>query len=80
MFSELDGEITLFQSRTCDYLVLNESGSAIWELLSSERTLNELCQSLCKEYLIEPDICRQDVRDWLVEACHRHVVLVLDPV
>lgn len=79
VFSELDGEITLFQSRTCDYLVLNESGSAIWELLSRERTLNELLQGLCKQYHVEPDVCRQDVHDWLMEACYRQVVLVLNP-
>lgn len=79
VFSELDGEITLFQCRTCDYLVLNESGSAIWELLSRERTLNDLCRSLCQTYRIDPDACRQDVHDWLVQAHARQVVTALNP-
>lgn len=79
VFSELDGEITLFQSRTCDYLVLNESGSAIWELLSQERTLNDLCRSLRHNYRVDPDVCWQEVHDWLVQAHVRQVVTALNP-
>jgi hypothetical protein len=36
VFTELDGEIALFQSSSCEYLVLNESGSAIWNALAAQ--------------------------------------------
>ncbi|GIR24061.1 MAG: hypothetical protein CM15mP38_2440 [Synechococcus sp.] len=37
--TELDGEVALFQSDTCDYLVLNETGSAIWNALKTQPSL-----------------------------------------
>ncbi|WP_241537300.1 PqqD family protein, partial [Synechococcus lacustris] len=46
VFSELDNQITLFQSKTCDYLVLNETGSAIWQALQTAQTLNQICDLL----------------------------------
>ena len=44
--TELDGDVALFQSNTCDYLVLNETGSAIWNALKTQPTLPELCKNL----------------------------------
>lgn len=31
IFTDLDGETALFQLETCEYLVLNSTGSAIWD-------------------------------------------------
>ena len=44
--SELDGQIALFQSSTCDNLVLNETGSAIWDALHAPKTLEQICEKL----------------------------------
>lgn len=76
VFSELDGDVALFQSNTCDYLILNETGSAIWEGLKTSPTLGELCESLLNDYEVSRDECLEDVKEWLSMAVERQVVVV----
>ena len=72
--SELDGEIALFQSNTSEYLVLNESGTAIWNSLGNAPTINQICEELTKEYEIDRPSCIKDVTAWLEEALQKKVV------
>jgi hypothetical protein len=76
--TELDGEVALFQSSTCGYLVLNDSGSAIWHALASQPTLPELCASLQAEYNVSPDVCLADVQAWLEIGLEQEVVSVIE--
>ena len=76
--TELDGEVALFQSSTCDYLVLNDSGSAIWHALTSQPTLAELCASLQAEYNVSPDDCLADVEAWLRTGIEKQVVIAFE--
>ena len=76
--TELDGEVALFQSDTCDYLILNETGSAIWKLLKAKPTLPELCKHLEQEYEVTPDECRASVEAWLEVALEKKVIAVVD--
>ncbi len=76
--TELDGEVALFQSNTCDYLVLNETGSAIWKALKSQPTLSELCKHLQSEYEVTPDECKSSIETWLEAALEKKVIAVVD--
>ena len=76
--TELDGEVALFQSNTCDYLVLNETGSAIWNALKSQPTLPELCRHLEQEYEVAPDECKASVEAWLEAALDKKVIAMVD--
>jgi len=76
--TELDGEVALFQSSTCDYLVLNDSGSAIWNALTAKPTLAELCASLQVEYNVSPDDCLADVEAWLEIGLEKEVVSAIE--
>ena len=78
VFTELDGEVALFQSNTCDYLVLNETGSAIWNALKSQPTLPELCKYLQAEYEVTPDECKSSIETWLEAALDKQVIAVVD--
>tara|TARA_B100001175_G_C19039748_1_gene416714 strand:- start:223 stop:504 length:282 start_codon:yes stop_codon:yes gene_type:complete len=75
--TELDGEVALFQSNTCDYLVLNETGSAIWNALKSQPTLPEICKHLQGEYEVTPDECKLSVEAWLEAALKKKVIAVV---
>lgn len=77
MFSELDGEIVLFQSDTCNYLVLNDTGTAIWEALQCCPTLDELCETLQSVYEVDRDACLEDVASWLSIGIEKEVVVGL---
>ena len=76
--TELDGEVALFQSDTCDYLVLNETGSAIWNALKTQPTLSEICTHLEGEYEVTPDECKSSVEAWLEAALKKKVISVVD--
>ena len=76
--TELDGEVALFQSNTCDYLVLNETGSAIWNALKTQPTLLELCKHLEEEYEVTPGECKSSIETWLEAALEKKVIAVVD--
>ena len=77
VFSELDNQITLFQSKTCDYLVLNETGSAIWQALQTAKTLNQICDLLCAEFNVERSICIQETTNWLEQAININIIAIV---
>ena len=76
--TELDGDVALFQSNTCDYLVLNETGSAIWNALKSQPTLSELCKLLQAEYEVTPDECKSAIETWLEAALDKKVIAMVE--
>ena len=78
VFTELDGEIALFQSSSCEYLVLNESGSAIWNTLAAQPSIAELCEILRRDFDVSPEQCHSDVKAWLAIALEKQVVIALD--
>ena len=72
--SELDGQIALFQSRTCDYLVLNGTGSSIWNILHSPLTLEQICEKLLAEYEVTPEQCKMSVEEWISIAITKEII------
>ena len=76
--TELDGDVALFQSNTCDYLVLNETGSAIWNALKTQPTLTEICKHLEEEYEVTPDECKSSIETWLEAALEKKVIAVVE--
>ena len=77
VYTELDGEVTLFQSDTCDYLVLNNTGSVIWRALGSRPTFDELCMHLQQEYEVTPEECSASTQAWLEDALQKKVVVLI---
>mgnify|MGYP001192314430 CR=1 FL=1 len=75
IFTDLDGETALFHTDTCEYLVLNATGSAIWELIGTPTTLQDICKQLVADYDVAPEICMQETSAWLKSAVEREVVL-----
>ena len=76
--AELDGEVALFQSNTCDYFILNQTGSAIWSALKSQPTLVEICKYIQMEYEVNPDECKSSIETWLEAALEKKVITVVD--
>ena len=78
VYTEIDGDVALFQSNTCDYLVLNETGSAIWNALKTQLTLPELCKHLEEEYEVTSDECKSAIETWLEAALEKKVIAVVE--
>jgi hypothetical protein len=69
--AELDGEVCLFNPATADYLNLNGSASAIWNLLAQPAGEDAIVRSLAELYAVSEEVCRRDTRAFLRRAVAR---------
>ena len=58
---DLAGEAALLNMKTGLYYCLNPMGAWIWNLIQQPKTLQELRDSLLKEYEVEPSRCESDL-------------------
>jgi hypothetical protein len=78
VFIELDAEVAIFQSSSCEYLVLNESGSAIWNALAARPSLADLCMLILRDFDVSPQQCIADAEDWLAVALEKQIVIAFE--
>lgn len=57
-----------------DYYGLDAIASRIWQLLESQKTVDEICQQLLKEYEVTEEQCQQDVISFLDEMAKHNTV------
>ena len=69
--AELDGEICLFEPVKAEYLNLNGTGSAIWNLLEEPTDFEPLLAALQSRYAVDADTCRQQTEAFISEALKR---------
>ena len=69
--AELDGEICLFEPVKAEYLNLNNTGSAIWNLLEEPTTMELLLTELQNCYVVDCSTCRQETEAFVREAIKR---------
>jgi hypothetical protein len=77
--AELDGEICLFNPSTADYLNLNASASAIWNLIAQAKCEDEIVVELLERFDVTESECRQDTREILGQATQQGMVEVHNP-
>ncbi|WP_108880579.1 PqqD family peptide modification chaperone [Anderseniella sp. Alg231-50] len=58
------------------YYGLEGPARQIWEKLSEEVTLDDICTSLVKEYDVEREQCESDTRDFIAELIENGLVKV----
>lgn len=59
------------------YVGLDTTGQAVWELLETPRSLDELVEELVRRFDVEPDQCRDDVSAFLADL-HRHRLVTVE--
>lgn len=60
-------EAVLLSLETQRYYSLNETGSRIWDLLSSGRTVDEIATAITEEWAVDYNEARQYVEQFLEE-------------
>lgn len=73
--AELDGEVCLFHPDNAEYLNLNATGSAIWNLLEVPADRDTLLAQLLARYAVDETTCRHDTETFLAEALERGMLL-----
>ena len=58
-----------------ELITVGEVGTFLWEQLQTDRTEEELVQSILREYEVAEEVAREDIRDF-IEALKNGGVLV----
>ncbi len=59
------------------YYGLEGPARQIWDILSEETTLQDICHALTEVYDVAPEQCESDTREFLVELIENGLVTVL---
>ncbi len=46
-------------------ITVNEVGAALWKMLQSEKSLDELVKAILDEYDVEESVAREDIQEFL---------------
>jgi PqqD family protein of HPr-rel-A system len=63
----LNDELVMMDIPKGKYFSLNPVATHIWDLLKQPLTLDEICEKLLEEYEVEPQKCRVEVENHLME-------------
>jgi len=79
VITELEGkEAVLLNLATKMYYTLNETGLRIWQMLSSDRTLGEISETLSGEFNVTPEKAKESVFNLIGELTAEKLVKVVD--
>lgn len=65
LVSDMGSEKVMMSISSGKYYNLGSTGGRIWDLIEEERTLGEVVEVLAAEYEIEPDVCHEQVVQFL---------------
>ena len=75
--AELDGEIVMLDPDRGSYFSLAGVASRVWELLEDPMSLGQLCEQLPREFDIDAQTCRQEVRAFIQQLLDAELVVEL---
>ncbi len=65
VWREVGDEIVILDTRSSEYLSLNDSGAVLWARLSDGATDQDLRQELVSKFGIDEDLAERDVNEFL---------------
>lgn len=77
--SEIDNEVVMMSLQAGQYFGLDPIGARIWQLLSAERSVTDLCEQLSAEYDVTPEQCEKDVLAFVDEMLANAILTVREP-
>jgi hypothetical protein len=69
--------LVLFSIARGKYIALDAVSTAIWQRLERPTSMKELCESLGKEFDVDPVVCERDVRQLITQLVSRGLVDVI---
>ena len=76
IFSEIDREVVMLNTKKSEYYGLNKTASIIWSLIESPLRVNDLITILVSKFEISADICYKNTLVFLSELLETGVILV----
>ena len=79
LYTTVDNDVVLLNTRTNKYYSLDEVGACFWKLLSEGKTLRETHQTLLEEYEVEAVQLEQDLLELLTDLQENDLVEIVQP-
>lgn len=79
VFTELNGEMVLLNTKSGVYYGLDETGSRIWSLLQDSNTPKGILKSLLNAYEADPATCKADLFRLLTQLNEAGLIEVHGP-
>lgn len=76
LVSELGKEIVMMDVESGNYIGLNETGKAIWELVAQPIQVESLIQELLKRYSISYEECSNDTLEYLNKMNEQKILVI----
>lgn len=78
LVSSIEDELVMFDVEAGQYYGLNSVATAVWNHLETEKTVEELCQSLTQEFDISLEECRKELLEFLPELKDKGLIEVVE--
>ncbi|NBC02666.1 MAG: PqqD family peptide modification chaperone [Bacteroidetes bacterium] len=78
LVSSIEDELVMFDVNAGQYYGLNNVATAVWNHLETKKTVDELCQSLTREFDISLDECRNELLEFLPELEEKGLIEVVE--
>jgi hypothetical protein len=76
--SKLHDDILALDEQAGYCYSLNASAARVWELIATPISLDELCQILSREFIVDKELCLQDVSELLSSMNESGMITVRD--
>ncbi|MBF0406255.1 MAG: PqqD family protein [Candidatus Riflebacteria bacterium] len=63
-------ELVMMNVETGKYFGLNHVATTVWQNLQNEISVADLCEKVCSEFEVSPEVCRSEVMAFL-ETLHQ---------
>jgi hypothetical protein len=70
----IDNEMVAMSVQSGKYYQLNKTGSRILGLLDNPRSIRELCEAMQSNYMVDGDICREDILEFIGEMAKLNLI------
>jgi hypothetical protein len=78
LFRELEGEAVILNLETESYLGLDPVGTRMWNVLTTQPSIEAACQMLLAEYDVAPETLRADLERLLGEMLEHKLITLKD--
>ena len=77
MHNQVDGEVVMLSPDMQDYLGMNETGSAIWEIIKEKTMVSKVVAILQSKYDVEKEKCENEVLNFLNKLSDNKLIKIL---
>jgi len=79
LFRDLNGEAVLLNLDSETYFGLDEVGTRMWQVLTSQPTIQAALDDLCAEFEVDPEQLRRDLEELLDQLVAHRLIEVIPP-